>query len=118
MKSAPGKRVLAKSLPVDDGITDAHSSIHAAQVYAWIINGASEDQINEAVQTLWPEQSARPLIIAAMKRIAAAATVNRECLLGWCLESTRVVYQQALEARDFGAALRAIKQLHSLAEGQ
>ena len=109
------KRALAKSPPSADALPLTPATETAAQVYAWIIAGASEDQINEAVQATWPGQSPRPLIIAAMKRIASAATVDRECLVGWCIESTRAVYQQALEARDFGAALRAIKQLHALA---
>lgn len=90
----------------------------AAQVHAWIVEGQTEDQINQAIAQIWPDQKARPLIIAAMKRIAAAAEVNRDSVIGWCFEATRLVYRRSIEKGDHGAALRAIRQLLELADGQ
>jgi hypothetical protein len=87
----------------------------ADQVHAWILEGASEYQIAEAIEHLWPGTKPNPLMIAAMKRIAAAAEVNQDCLIGWCIEATRTVYQRAMAAGDYGAALRAVKQLHTFA---
>jgi len=96
--------------------TPAKAADPAAQVYDWIIAGASEAQIIETVEKLWPEADARPLIVSAMKRLGATAGASRELVLGWCIEATRMLYQRAVEAADYSSALRAIKQLHALTQ--
>ena len=88
----------------------------AAQVFSWIVAGASQDDIRAAIEHFWPGTKPRPLIVAAMKRIAANGDVDRASLTGWCLEACRLVYQRALESGDHSTALRAVKQLHALAE--
>lgn len=82
-----------------------------AQVFGWIISGAAEHEIIEAIDKLWPDAKPKPLIAAAMKRITAEADVDRATLMGWCIAATRAIYQRAVEAGDHAAALRAVKQL-------
>jgi len=87
-----------------------------AQVYAWIIAGASEYEINETIRKNWPKQQTRPLIAEAMKRIAAAgAKPDAASVKGWCLEAMRLVYKTALETGDTATALRAIRQIEEVA---
>jgi hypothetical protein len=86
-----------------------------AQVQAWILSGASENEIVQAIENYWPDNKPRPLLVTAMKKIAAGANPDPDSLRGWCIEATRTVYQRALESRDYGAALRAIKQLAAFA---
>jgi len=86
-----------------------------AQVFTWILSGASEHEITEAISSNWPEAQAMPLIVAAMQRIAKSADAEPDVIRGWCIESTRLVYQRAIENNDLATALRAIKQLHQMA---
>lgn len=99
------KQTTALALPAD----------RIAQVFTWILSGASEHEITDAISTTWPDAESMPLIVAAMQRIAKSADAESDVILGWCIESTRLVYQRAIEANDLATALRAIKQLHSLA---
>lgn len=85
------------------------------QVFRWIVEGQSEQDIVEAVEAKWPDSKGRPLILAAVKRIAESASPEQDTVRGWCIEATRHTYAQALAAGDFGAALRAIKQLAAFA---
>ena len=82
------------------------------QVFSWIIAGASQHEIDAAIEKLWPGTKSRPLIVAAMKRISAAAKVDLDSLYGFCLEATRTLYQRAIEAGDHSTALKALKQLY------
>jgi hypothetical protein len=84
------------------------------QVFQWIIGGASEREIEQAAAKEWPDVKCRPLIVTAMKGIAKSARPDPEAVEGWGFEALRVVYQRALEAGDFSAALRAIKQIVEL----
>jgi hypothetical protein len=84
------------------------------QVFGWILSGASEHEINQAIETNWPGAKAKPLIVAAMTRIARTGEADPETVRGWCLEASRIVYQKALEANDLATALRAVKQMAQL----
>ena len=84
------------------------------QVFQWIIGGASEREIEQAAAKEWPDVKVRPLIVTAMKGIAKSARPDPETVEGWAFEGLRVIYQRALEAGDFSAALRAIKQIVEL----
>lgn len=96
----------------------ARTSDRVNQVLAWIVAGASEREITEAAEATWRGVKVGPLIISAMKRLAAAADADPDSVKGWAIESTRYVYQQSLAAGDFGTALRAVKQLHSMIRGR
>jgi len=85
------------------------------QVYSWILAGASEHEIVEAARQQWPDLDARPLILCAADELAKAGDADPAILYGWCIESTRELYQRMREIGDFAGALRAVKQLHDLA---
>ena len=85
------------------------------QVFDWILSGASEFEIVQAVESTWPSASVKPLIVDAMQRIADSGCAEGDTLRGWCIEATRRVYQKSLEADDFPTALKAIRQLAEFA---
>jgi hypothetical protein len=86
-----------------------------AQIVRWIIEGASESDIVEAIEAKFPGNKPAPLIVAAVKRLEESAETSRYLAKGFAIEATRDIYRRALEIGDHQTALRAIKQLHELA---
>jgi len=86
------------------------------QVRVWILQGATEHDIIEATAEKWPNTKARPVIVTVMNDIAKTANFNPDAIMGWCIESTRYVYQRMVEIGDFPGALRAVKQLSDYAK--
>ncbi len=84
------------------------------QVFRWILSGASEHDIVEAIAQAFPDSDARPLIVQAVAKIAESASLNGDIVLGFCVESTRDLYRRMVEIGDFPGALRAIRQLRDL----
>lgn len=85
------------------------------QVVRWIVTGATEHEVGEAIAQQWPDTEARPLIVAAMAKLAENASADPSAVRGWCFEATREVYRLAIAEKDLGVALRAAKQLNDLA---
>ena len=84
----------------------------ADQVFAWIISGHSDADVLGAIEKYWPGQKPKPLLVAAWKKIArSGAGADADSVRGFVIEAARVIYQKALEAGDFSAALRAIKTI-------
>jgi hypothetical protein len=81
------------------------------QVRRWIIDGHSEHDIGQAIAAAWPDERAKPLIVAALKLIAASGSVDQDLARGWCFEAYRSLYVKALEAADFATALRCIREI-------
>ena len=85
------------------------------QALKWILTGARDADIVEAISTTWPEQALGPLLAAAMQSLAASAETDNAVVRGFCFEATKDLYRRMVEIGDFAGALRAIKQLHELA---
>lgn len=88
----------------------------ASTVFDWILDGFSEHQIVEKIHFTWPDQKPKPMIVSAFIRISKGAEADMTTVYGWCIEASRKVYQKAIEASDFSAALRAIKQIREIAQ--
>ena len=84
------------------------------QIVKWILTGATEDDVLEAIQTAWPDSKPKPLIVAAIEKIRVAGDFDKQVVLGWCFEATRDLYRRMVEIGDFPGALRAVKQLTDL----
>jgi hypothetical protein len=83
-------------------------------VLKWIVSGNSESDIVEAIAEKWGEDQAKPLIVAALAKLADAGRPDPDTLRGWAIEATREIYRQAMAAGDLAAALAAVKQLARL----
>jgi hypothetical protein len=102
--------------PVDSALTAPPvDPARVEQTVRWLISGARDADVLEAIQTTWPDQALQPLITAAIEQLAASAEFDREVLLGFCFEATKDLYRRMTEIGDFAGALRAIKQLRELA---
>lgn len=88
------------------------------QVVKWILTGATEYDLTEAIQQAWPETKPQPLIVAAIENLRQAGDFDKQLVLGWCFEATRDLYRRMVEIGDFPGALRAVKQLTDLAKSK
>jgi hypothetical protein len=84
------------------------------QVATWILGGACEHDVAQAIEATWPGAKPKPLIVEAMKRIAKSADADPAVVKGWAIEATRSIYQKALDVADHQTALRALKQIVEL----
>lgn len=85
------------------------------QVLTWILQGNSEHLIVEAIESTWPGEAARPLILGAFRQVAANAELTRDTLADWCVESMRFLYQKQVEIGEYGGAMRAVRELAAMA---
>lgn len=86
----------------------------ANQVFKWIISGATETDIADAITETFPEADQSALLLAAISKIRESAKIDPETVMGFCFEATRDLYRRMVEVQDFPGALRAIKQLREL----
>jgi hypothetical protein len=84
------------------------------QVRKWLLAGASEADIAEAVEANWPGQKPGPLLAAVMKRFSDTSQFDPAVVTGWAFEATRDVYRRAIEVGDLAVALRAAKQVNEI----
>jgi hypothetical protein len=85
------------------------------QVIEWMIAGQREADIEEAVATQFPRQSAKKLIEAAVDHFQEAAHCERNVILGWSMEAYRALYRKLLEIGDYHGAMKAVASLQKLA---
>ena len=91
---------------------------HVEQVFRWILAGATEYDIDEAVRTAWPDVNPAPPIVEAIAKLREAGAFDQQVVFGWCFEATRDLYRRMVDIGDFPGALRAIKQLADLTKRQ
>jgi hypothetical protein len=86
------------------------------QVWHWILEGATEFDILEAMQQAWPEADHASLLVGAVGKIRESSRLDPTTVLGFCVEATRDLFRRMVEIGDFPGALRAIRQLRDLAK--
>lgn len=85
-------------------------------VVKWILTGAREMDVLEAIQAHWPNTDHRPLVAAAVGQLADAGNFDGGVVRGFCVEATKQLYRQMVELGDFAGALRAVQLLHRMAQ--
>ena len=73
------------------------------QVYHWIIEGATEFDIGEAMQQAWPGADHAGILLAAIEKIRESNEIDPHTVLGFCFEATRDLYRRMVEIGDFPA---------------
>jgi hypothetical protein len=94
----------------------ASQAARTNQVWRWILEGASEYDILEAMQQAWPEANHASLLVGAVGKVRESARLDPTTVLGFCVEATRDLFRRMVEIGDFPGALRAIRQLRDLAK--
>ena len=83
--------------------------------FLWILSGASEHDIRDAIAKEWPEADAAPLIVSAVTAFEKAGEFNVGVVAGFCFEAYRELYRKMVEAGDYQGALKAVKLISDLA---
>jgi hypothetical protein len=86
----------------------------ALAVIDWLLSGASEQQIREALAQRYPGTDARSVLSQVQQQLAAAGNPNADAVRGWCLLSYRRLYQQMLAVGDFNGCRQVVKEISVL----
>ncbi len=90
------------------------SKVH--QVFEWILEGKAEHVIRAEIAAHWPDEDAKPLLLAAVMALHQRAAFDPLTVIGLVFEMYRHVYKLALDTGDLATALRAAKQMADLAK--
>jgi hypothetical protein len=83
----------------------------AVAVLQWLITGASEHDIAEALRVKYPDADPRKTMAAVRERLAAEGNPDADALRGWVLASYRELYRRMLEVGDFDGARKVLKNI-------
>lgn len=86
------------------------------QVFEWILEGKAEHLVRAEIAVNWPDEDARPILLAAVMRFQERGAFDPLIVTGLCFEMYRHVYEKALVIGDLATALRAAKQMADLAK--
>ncbi len=83
-------------------------------VVDWLLSGASEQQVREALAQKYPNADARAVLRQVQQQLAAAGNPNADAVRGWCLLSYRRLFQQMVAVGDFNGARQVVKEISVL----
>lgn len=107
------------TLTLDSKITAIETVAGRVEIVVrWILTGAREKEIVEAIEAHWPDADMRPLITAAVDDLIKAGEFDGTIVRGWCVEATKQLYRQMAEIGDFAGALRAVQLLWNMSKVQ
>jgi len=87
----------------------------ANQVLKWIVSGASEYDVAEAIAATFPADDQAALLLAGLRLLSESSTIDPGTLRAFAFEATKDIYRKAVEISDFPTALRALRQLQDIA---
>ena len=96
--------------PVAHGTTTAPPP-PAVAVIQWLITGASEHDILQALHQKYPKANATSVLAAVRDHFTAEGQPDTDALRGWVLASYRELYRRMLEVGDFDGARKALKNI-------
>jgi hypothetical protein len=82
-----------------------------AAVLQWLIAGAAEHDIIEALRAKYPDADPRQTLAAVRDHLAAEGQPEPDALRGWVLVSLRELYRRMLEVGDFDGARKVLKNI-------
>ena len=80
-------------------------------VLQWLISGASEHDIVEALRQKYPQANARQTLAAVRDHLAVEGQPEPDALRGFVLVSLRELYRLMLEVGDFDGARKVLKNI-------
>jgi hypothetical protein len=83
----------------------------AVAVVQWLITGASEHDVLEALHAKYPGADARKTMAAVRAHFAAEGNPDTDALRGWVLTGYRELYRRMLEVGDFDGARKVLKNI-------
>jgi hypothetical protein len=83
-------------------------------VVEWLLNGASEQQIREAMAHRYPTVDPGETMANVQRQLQAAGRPNQDAVRGWALLAYRKLYQQMLSVGDYDGCRKVIKEITGL----
>jgi hypothetical protein len=85
-------------------------------VFDLIVEGRSEPEVAEEIERLWPDEDARPLIVAAVEYLNDPTMDDGLAVTRWGIAATQSIYRKAVEEGDLTNARLAARQVADLAQ--
>lgn len=99
---------------VEPGVIQ-HKPPPALAVVDWLLTGASEQQVREALQANYPDANAGEVIGSVQVHLAAAGKPDANAVKGWAIMAYRSLYQKMLATGDYDGCRKIIKEITLLA---
>ena len=80
-------------------------------VLQWLITGATEADVLEALRVKYPQADPRQTMAAVRDHLAAEGQPDADALRGWVLVAYRELYRRMLEVGDFDGARKTLKNI-------
>jgi len=87
----------------------------ALAVVDWLLTGASEQQVREALSQNYPEVDANEIMGTVKSHLAAAGNPDVNAVKGWAIMAYRSLYQKMLATGDYDGCRKVIKEITILA---
>jgi hypothetical protein len=87
----------------------------ALAVVDWLLTGASEQQVREALQANYPDANANEIMGSVKIHLAAAGNPDVNAVKGWAIMAYRSLYQKMLATGDYDGCRKVIKEITLLA---
>lgn len=87
----------------------------ALAVVDWLLTGASEQQVREALQANYPDANASEIMGSVQVHLAAAGNPDASAVKGWAIMAYRSLYQKMLATGDYDGCRKIIKEITLLA---
>jgi len=85
-----------------------------AAVVEWLLTGASEQQVAEALAVKYPEADAKKVMGQVQQYLQGAGRPNADAVRGWAVMCYRKLYQEMLRVGDFNGCRQVIKEITAL----
>lgn len=87
----------------------------ALAVVDWLLTGASEQQVREALEVNYPEADASEIMRSVKVHLAAAGNPDANAVKGWAIMAYRSLYQKMMATGDYDGCRKVIKEITLLA---
>lgn len=86
-----------------------------SQAVAWLITGATDKDIRDAIAAKWPDTDPRLLMLACLEYCRKHSHPDPDTVRGWVFLSARELYRKQQEIGEFSGALRTLREILALA---
>lgn len=95
-------------------VAGPHDPPPVEAVIEWLLTGASERQVKEALAQTYPEASSNAVMKTVQQYLTAAGQPDANSVRGWALLSYRRLYQEMLRVGDYNGCRQVVKEICNL----
>lgn len=101
-------------MPAAELITTTSTPPPALVVVDWLLTGASEQQVREALAARYPGVAPGPVMAEVQQHLVAAGNPSSDAVRGWALLAYRSLYQRLLQTGDYDGCRKCIREITML----